>query len=103
VWIKRRLQKEIFNKSIYWRPLAQEEIAELAPGQPVVIRQNYLYNPERRPVTYIEATFVEKVKRAGIFGSQVSEHLRPFGVLISFIGIDIGPGYLAFEYSYVRS
>jgi hypothetical protein len=52
--------------SIYWRPLEQEEIAELAAGQPVVIRQNYLYNPERRPVTYIEATFVQKVKRAVI-------------------------------------
>jgi len=52
--------------SKYWRPLTQEEIARLVEGDPLLIRQNYLWNPERRPVTYVEARYVEKVKRAVI-------------------------------------
>ena len=49
--------------SIYWRPLTQEEIVGLVEGDPLLIRQNYLYNPERLPVTYVEAKYVEKSKR----------------------------------------
>jgi hypothetical protein len=52
--------------SKYWRPLTQEEIAGLVEGDPLLIRQNYLWNPERCPVTYVEATHVGKVKRAVI-------------------------------------
>jgi len=48
--------------SIYWRPLTQEELTELSSGDPVVVRQNYLYNPERLAVTYVAAKCVEKVK-----------------------------------------
>jgi hypothetical protein len=52
--------------SKYWRPLTQEEIARLVEGDPLLIRQNYLWNPERRPVTYVEARYLAKVKRAVI-------------------------------------
>ena len=52
--------------SKYWRPLTQEEIAGLGEGDPLLIRQSYLLNPERRPVTYVEATYLAKVKSAVI-------------------------------------
>src|SRR5271165_3726482 len=48
--------------SIYWRPLTREELTELSSGDLVVVRQNYLYNPERLPVTYVAAKCVEKAK-----------------------------------------
>lgn len=48
--------------SIYWRPLTKEELTGLSSGDLVVVRQNYLYNPERLPVTYVAAKCVEKVK-----------------------------------------
>jgi hypothetical protein len=48
--------------SIYWRPLTQEELTELSSGDLVVVRQNYLYNPERLAVTYVAAKCVEKAK-----------------------------------------
>src|ERR1700751_5702245 len=59
-------EKGNFDMSKYWRPLTQEEIAKLVEGDPLLIRQNYLWNPERRLVTYVEATHVAKVKRAVI-------------------------------------
>jgi hypothetical protein len=49
--------------SKYWRPLTQEELTELSSGDLVVLRQNYLYNPERLPVTCVEAKCMEKSKR----------------------------------------
>jgi hypothetical protein len=52
--------------SKYWRPLTQEEIAGLGEGDPLLIRQSYLLNPERRPVTYVKATYLAKVKSAVI-------------------------------------
>jgi hypothetical protein len=45
------------------------KFASLAAGQPVLLRQNYLYNPERRPVTYVEAKYIEKVK-GGVIRSR---------------------------------
>jgi hypothetical protein len=50
-----------------WRPLTQEELPDLLSGDIVQLRQNYLYNPERLPVTYVEAQCVEKRKRDGTF------------------------------------
>jgi hypothetical protein len=49
--------------SKWWRPLNQEQIAGLVGGDPLLIRQNYLYNPDRLPVTYTEAVFVTRSKR----------------------------------------
>jgi hypothetical protein len=49
--------------SKWWRPLNQEQIAGLVEGDPLLIRQNYLYNPDRLPVTYTEAVFVTRSKR----------------------------------------
>jgi hypothetical protein len=48
VWIKRRLQKEIFNKSISWRPLNLEEIAGLAPGQPLASGGGFFLSSDRK-------------------------------------------------------
>lgn len=39
-------------------------MATANPRQP---RQNYLYNPERLPVTYVETHYIEKRKRDGMF------------------------------------
>ena len=50
-----------------WRPLTQEELPDLLSGDIVQLRQNYLYNPERLPVTYVEAQCIEKRKRDGTF------------------------------------
>jgi hypothetical protein len=57
-------EKGNLNMSKYWRPLTQEEMAGLSGGDSVVVRQNYLYNPERLLVTYEEAKCVERSKRA---------------------------------------
>lgn len=51
----------------YWRPLTQDELPYLASGDTLTLRQNYLYNPERLPVTYVEAQCIEKRKRDGTF------------------------------------
>jgi hypothetical protein len=51
----------------YWRPLTQDELPYLASGDTLTLRQNYLYNPERLPVTYVAALCVEKRKRDGTF------------------------------------
>jgi hypothetical protein len=50
-----------------WRPLTQQEVPDLSSGDLVVLRQNYLFNPERLPVTYVEAQCVEKLRREGSF------------------------------------
>jgi hypothetical protein len=55
------------NMSKYWRPLTQDELPYLASGDTLMIRLNYLYNPERLPVTYVAALCVEKRKRDGTF------------------------------------
>jgi hypothetical protein len=39
----------------------------LARGDTLTLRLNYLYNPERLPVTYVAALCVEKRKRDGTF------------------------------------
>jgi hypothetical protein len=52
--------------SIYWRLLTQDEICQSGPRPVGAASANYLYNPERRPVTYVEAKYVEKVKGAVI-------------------------------------
>jgi hypothetical protein len=51
----------------YWRPLTQDELPYLASGDTLTLRLNYLYNPERIPVTYVAALCVEKRKREGTF------------------------------------
>jgi hypothetical protein len=50
-----------------WRPLTQDELPYLASGDTLTLRLNYLYNPERLPVTYVAALCVEKPKRDGTF------------------------------------
>jgi len=50
-----------------WRPLTQEELPDLLSGDIIQLRRNYLYNPERLPVTYVAALCVEKRKRDGTF------------------------------------
>jgi hypothetical protein len=50
-----------------WRPLTQEELPDLSSGDTLVLRQNYLYNPDRLPVTYVKALCVEKRERDGTF------------------------------------
>jgi hypothetical protein len=50
-----------------WRPLTQTELPELSNGDTVVLRQNYLYNPEQLPVAYVKAICLEKSKREGTF------------------------------------
>jgi hypothetical protein len=50
----------------YWRPLTQKELPDLSSGDLVVLRKNYLSNPDRLPVAYVEAKYVAKVKRAVI-------------------------------------
>ena len=51
----------------YWRPLNQDELPYLASGDTLTLRLNYLYNPERLPVTYVAALCAEKRKRDGTF------------------------------------
>jgi hypothetical protein len=50
-----------------WRPLTQDELPYLASGDTLTLRQNYLYNPARLPVTYVAALCVEKRKWDGTF------------------------------------
>jgi hypothetical protein len=50
-----------------WRPLTQKELPDLSSGDIVVLRQNYLFNPDRLPVTYVRALCVDKLKREGTF------------------------------------
>jgi hypothetical protein len=47
--------------------LTQDELPYLASGDTLTLRLNYLYNPERLPVTYVAALCVEKRKRDGTF------------------------------------
>ena len=69
-----------FNISIYWRPLTQEELAELSSGDLIVLRQNYLYNPERLLVTYVKAKCVERSKRATTLVSKGSDTMISVGL-----------------------
>src|SRR6202140_4997943 len=56
-----------------WRPLTQDELPYLASGDTLTLRLNYLYNPERLPVTYAAALCVEKRKRDGTFLPEGSD------------------------------
>jgi hypothetical protein len=56
-----------------WRPLTQKELPDLSSGDTVVLRQNYLYNPEQLPVAYVKAICLEKLKREGTFMLEGSD------------------------------
>ena len=51
----------------YWRPLTQDELPYLAGGDTLTLRLNYLYNPDKLPVTYGTALCIERRKRDGTF------------------------------------
>jgi hypothetical protein len=74
-----------------WRPLTQEELPALLSADIVQLRQNYLYNPERLPVTYVEAQCIEKRKRDGTFllnGSDI-----PIAVSLTEVGRYVETGW----------
>jgi hypothetical protein len=50
-----------------WRPLTQKELPDLSSGDTVILRQNYLSNPDRLLVTYVRARCVDRLKREGNF------------------------------------
>jgi hypothetical protein len=62
-----------FQYAKCWRPLTQDELPYLASGDTLTLRLNYLYNPERLPVTYAAALCVEKRKRDGTFLPEGSD------------------------------
>ena len=67
-----------------WRPLTQEELPDLSSGDIVQLRLNYLYNPERLPVTYVEAQCIDKRKRDGTFLLNGSD--TPISISLTEVG-----------------
>jgi hypothetical protein len=74
-----------------WRPLTQEELPDLSSGDIVQLRQNYLYNPERLPVTYVEAQCTEKRKRDGTFLLEGSN--TPISISLTEAGRYVDTGW----------
>ena len=74
-----------------WRPLTQKELPDLSSGDIVQLRQNYLYNPERLPVTYVEAQCIEKRKRDGTFLLEGSD--TPISVSLTEAGRYVETGW----------
>jgi hypothetical protein len=73
-----------------WRPLTQRELPDLSSGDTVTLRQNYLYNPDRLPVTYVAALCVEKRKRDGTFLLEGSD--TPISVSLTEAGRYVDTG-----------
>jgi len=74
-----------------WRPLTQEELPDLLSGDIVQLRQNYLYNPERLPVTYVEAQCIEKRKWDVTFLLEGSD--TPISVSLTEVGRYVDTGW----------
>jgi hypothetical protein len=64
--------------------LTQEELPDLSSGDIVQLRLNYLYNPERLPVTYVEAQCIDKRKRDGTFLLNGSD--TPISISLTEVG-----------------
>jgi hypothetical protein len=88
--------------SKYWRPLTQDELPYLAGGDTLTIRLNYLHNPERLPVTYVDALCVEKRKWEGTFLPEGSD--TPISISLTEAGrlVDDGWHMTGEEWSKVR-
>jgi hypothetical protein len=86
-----RRQKGNFNIVKIWRPLTQEELPNLSSGDTLVLRQNYLYNPELLPVVYVKAVCVEKRKRDGTFLLEGSD--TPISVSLTEAGRYVDSGW----------
>jgi hypothetical protein len=86
-----------------WRPLTQKELPDLSSGDTVVLRQNYLFNPERLPVVYVKAVCVEKLKREATFMLEGSD--KATLVSLSEVGryVDTGWQMTGEELSKLRS
>jgi hypothetical protein len=74
-----------------WRPLTQKELPDLSSGDTVTLRQNYLYNPDRLPVTYVSALCLEKRKRDGTFLLEGSD--TPISVSLTEVGRYVETGW----------
>jgi hypothetical protein len=74
-----------------WRPLTQKELPDLSSGDTLTLRQNYLDNPDRLPVTYVSALCVEKRKRDGTFLLEGS--VTPISVSLTEAGRYVETGW----------
>jgi hypothetical protein len=75
----------------YWRPLTQDELPYLAGGDTLTLRLNYLYNPERLPVTYVPALCVERRKRDGTFLIEGTD--TPISISLTEVGRYVDTGW----------
>src|ERR1700719_3069997 len=74
-----------------WRPLTKEELPDLSSGDLVVLRQNYLINPDRLPVIYVEAQCIEKFKREATFLLKGSD--TPISISLTEVGLIYDNGW----------
>jgi hypothetical protein len=74
-----------------WRPLTLAELPDLLSGDTVTLRQNYLYNPNRFPVTYVAAQCIEKRKRNGTFLLECSD--TPISISLTEAGRYVDTGW----------
>ena len=68
----------------YGRPPNQDELPYPAGGDTLTLRLNYLYNPERLPVTYVPALRVERRKRDGTFLIEGTD--TPISISLTEVG-----------------
>jgi hypothetical protein len=60
-------------------------------GDTLVLRQNYLYNPDRLPVAYVKAVCIEKRKRDGTFLLEGSD--TPISISLTEAGWYVDDGW----------